>query len=284
MESQVESLVKLVKQQEREVKGKVLSFVSGKGGVGKTGITTSLAFVLANLFKKRVLLLDCDLGLGNVHLLLGLSPEKNLKAVFEGAPIERVIQRAFGYDVVLGFSGIEEFEELENLETANLLVQLDRVIGSYDYVLLDNGAGLNRYTVGFSRASTSTYLITTPEPTALTDAYAFVKSMVKLYGYKSFKVVVNMAKTRREGFETFERLRASTLRFLGFEPKLAGVVPYTPRFKEALLKRKPLCALHPSDPYCEEIKRIAQLETGELLAQKGEGFVKKLFKFLFQGE
>jgi len=286
MGSQIESLVKMVKEREGKgsVKAKVLSFVSGKGGVGKTGITTSLAYILANHFKKRVLLLDCDIGLGNVHLLLGLSPEKSLKSVLQGAPIEGVIQRAFNYDVVLGFSGLEALEELEALEAANLVMQIERVMSSYDYVILDNGAGINRYTVGFSRAAATTYVVTTPEPTALTDAYAFIKSLFKLYGYSSFKVVVNMVKDREEGFRTFERLKASTVKFLGVEPKLAGTVPYSERFKEALKRRKPLCALYPNEPYCVEIKRIAQLETGELLPEDGGGFVKRLLKFLFQGD
>jgi len=284
MGNQVESLVRLIKQREKGVNGKVLSFVSGKGGVGKTGIVTSLAYTLANTFKKKVLLLDCDIGLGNVHLLLGLSPDKNLKSLLKGTPIEKVIQRAYNYDVVLGFSGIDEIDELENLETANLLLQLERVIENYDYILLDNSAGLNRYTIGFSRAAATTYVVTTPEPTALTDAYAFIKSLYKLYGYSNFKVVVNMARSRREGFETFERLQLSVNRFLGIDLTLAGVVPYTERFREALRRRTPIVELYPSDPYSVEIKRIAQLETGQLLKEPKEGFIRRLIKFFFEGE
>ncbi|WP_457678180.1 AAA family ATPase [Thermovibrio sp.] len=283
MNSQVESLVKLVKQREKGIKGKVLSFVSGKGGVGKTGIVASLAYSLANHFNKKVLLLDCDLGLGNLHLLLGLSPDKNLKAVFEGAQIEDVIQRAFNCDVVLGFSGIEKLGELEGYETVNLLIQLERVIDNYDYVLLDNSAGLNKYTIGFSRASWATYVITTPEPTALTDAYAFVKSLYKLYGYSNFKVVVNMVRSKREGFETFDRLLLSANRFLGLDLSLAGIVPYTGKFKEALLKRRPLVELYPNEPYSLEVKRIAQLETGQMVKEESS-FIKRLFNFLLKGE
>jgi flagellar biosynthesis protein FlhG len=284
MGNQVESLVKLIKSKERGTSGKVISFASGKGGVGKTGISTSLAYVLANTFNKRVLLLDCDVALGNVHLLLGLSPEKSLKSVLKGTPIEKVIQKAFGFDVVLGFSGIDSIEEIESLETANLLLQLERVLQNYDYVVLDNSAGINRYTIGFSRAAATTYLVTTPEPTALTDAYAFIKSMYKLYGYTSFKVIVNMARTRRDGFETFDRLQSSTTRFLGIDLKLAGIVPFTNKFKESLKERKPLPALYPSDPFSVEVRRIAQLETGELYKEKGESFVRRLLKFFFEGE
>jgi len=281
---QADSLLKLVRQKEKETSCKVLSFVSGKGGVGKTAVATSLAYALANSFGKRVLLLDCDVGLGNVHLLLGLSPEKNLKNVLKGQPIEEVIQRSHNFDVVLGFSGIDSLEELDSFETSNLFLQLERILESYDYVILDNSAGLNRYTVGFSRWATKTYVVTTPEPTALTDAYAFIKSLYKLYGYSSFRVVVNMVKSKREGFDTFERLNASAVKFLGLPLKFAGVVPYSDRFPQALRSGKLLIHRYPSDPFSVEVKRMAQLETGELVEEGGgEGLIRRLLKIFFEG-
>jgi len=283
MGNQVESLVKLIKQREKEARAKVLSFVSGKGGVGKTGIVTSLAYVLANTFNKRVLLLDCDVALGNIHVLLGLSPDRNLKSVLKGVPIEKVIQSVYNFDVVLGFSGIDGIDELESLETANLLLQIERVVENYDYILLDNSAGLNRYTVGFSRAAASSYVITTSEPTALTDAYAFIKSLYKLYSYSNFKIIVNMAKSKREGFETYERLQLSAKKFLGIDITLAGIIPYTDKYREALKKRVPFVELYPSDSYSIEIKRVAQLETGQLLKEE-ESFVEKLVRFFFKGD
>ena len=283
MEKQAEKLLELIRERNRKSNCKVLSFVSGKGGVGKTTVSTSFAYILANTFNKRVLLLDCDIGLGNVHLLLGLDPSKNLKAVLRGSSLPDVIQRVFNFDVVLGFSGIESFEELESYESANLLVQLDRVIENYDFVILDNSAGLSRFTVNFSRAATETYVITTPEPTALTDAYAFIKSLYKLYSYSSFKVIVNMTSSRSEGFETFERLNTSVSKFLGFRLKLAGVLPVSQRVKEALRLNKPLVHLYPSDPFTLELKKIAQLETGEVVPEKKESFIGKLFKLFREG-
>ncbi|WP_456436312.1 nucleotide-binding protein [Thermovibrio ammonificans] len=284
MEGQAESLVKLVKQREKESACKVLSFVSGKGGVGKTAVATSLAYILATDFKKRVLLLDADVGLGNVHLLLGLSLEKNLKAVLKGAPIEQVIQKAKGFDVVLGFSGIDSVEELDSYEASNLLIQLERLLGRYDYVLIDNSAGINRYTVGFSRWASATYVVTTPEPTALTDAYAFIKSVYKLYGYASFKVVVNMVRSKREGFDTFERLNASAVKFLGIPLKFAGVVPYSERFSRSLAGGRLLVEEFPSDPFSQELRKVAQLEVGELIpTERREGLLRRLLNFIFEG-
>jgi flagellar biosynthesis protein FlhG len=142
MKNQAHQLSQLVKTGIKSRKTKVISFVSGKGGVGKTSIATSLAYVLANSFNKRVLLLDCDIGLGNIHILLKLPPEKNLKLALTGTDIKQIIQRIYNFDVVLGFSGIESLEEFESFESANVIVQLEKVIENYDYVLLDNSAGI----------------------------------------------------------------------------------------------------------------------------------------------
>jgi len=283
MEKQAEKLIELVRERNRGSRCKVLSFVSGKGGVGKTTVSTSFAYTLANVFGKKVLLLDCDIGLGNVHLLLGLDPSKNLKAVLRGSSLKEVVQRAYNFDVVLGFSGIDSLEELESYEAANLLIQLDRVIDNYDFIILDNSAGISRFTVNFSRAASETYVITTPEPTALTDAYAFIKSVYRVYGYSSFKVIVNSASSKSEGFETFERLRTSVERFLGFRLKLAGILPHSPRLKEALKEAKPVVHLYPSDPFSSELRKIVQLETGEVIPEQKESFISRLIRFFREG-
>ena len=285
MESQVESLLKLAKNRGKKRSPNLISVVSGKGGVGKTAITTSLAYSLANHFNKKVLLLDCDVGLGNVHVVLGLSLGKNLKLVFKGLPIREVVQRVYNFDVVLGFSGIERLDELEEVNPSSFLIQLESITQEYDYILLDNSAGLNRYTLGFSKASSSTYVITTPEPTSLTDAYAFIKSLYKLYGYRDFKVIVNMASSKREGIEVFERLNYSVSRFLGFKLKLVGVLPYTKNLKESLAKKVPLPELYPFDPFSREIKKVAQLEVGEVYTgeEKRGSFIKSLIKLFFEG-
>jgi flagellar biosynthesis protein FlhG len=206
--------------------------------------------------------------------------------VLEGAPLREVIQPVYNFDVVLGFSGIDSIDDLESADTANLFLQLEEVISEYDYVLIDNSAGLNRHTIGFSRVATTTYIITTPEPTALTDAYAFIKSMYKLYGYSSFKVIVNMCSSRTEGFKTFERLKSSAEKFLNLRLPLAGLVPYSKRLKECLMKKQLIVHAFPSDPFSLELKNITQLETGEIVSveEPKESLMARLFKFLREGK
>ncbi|WP_163328087.1 AAA family ATPase [Desulfurobacterium thermolithotrophum] len=286
MANQVEKLVKLVKDKHSssiDSKCKVLSFVSGKGGVGKTNISVSLAYILSNIFFKKVLLLDGDIGLGNIHILLGLQPEKNLKKVLTGEQLKNIIQRIYNFDVLLGFSGIDTIDDLESINTANLFLQLNEILDSYDYILIDNSAGLNRNTLGFSRVSTTTYVVTTPEPTALTDAYAFIKSTYKLYGYKNFKVIVNMCRSQSEGYETFNRLQFSCKNFLGISIKLAGIVPASKNIKKSLIKKKLIVKDYPADPFSLELKKIAQLETGETFPPQKESFISKLLRVFKEG-
>ena len=278
MSGQLESLAKIVKERKLEGKKyKVITVTSGKGGVGKSNISVSLSYGLANYAFKKVLLLDCDIGLGNIHVLLNLKPDRGLRSVLEGRKVEDVIQRVHGFDVILGFSGIEDFLELETFESAEFLYQLENIFKNYDYIIIDSGAGLNRYTVTFSRVADMTYLVTTPEPTALTDAYAFVKSMYKLYGYSSFKVLVNMCTSKEEGYKTYERLKVSAKTFLNINLPLLGILPYSSKLKECLLKKRIILETYPSDPYSLEIKKIVQLEVGERLNfEEKESFIKKL--------
>ncbi|SMO56509.1 flagellar biosynthesis protein FlhG [Balnearium lithotrophicum] len=283
MKTQVDNLLKLVKEKENRGYRKVLSFASGKGGVGKTTVSTSMAYVLANSFEKRVLLLDCDIGLGNTHILLGLTPEKNLKSVLKGASIEEVVQKVYNFDVVLGFSGIDSFDEIDSYEASNLVLQLERVIENYDYIIIDNSAGISRFTLSFCRASSETYVITTPEPTALTDAYAFIKSMNKIFNYNRFKIIVNMTSSRREGFDTFSRLESSVRKFLGFDIKLAGILPESSHVRSTLRRGSLVVKSYPSDQFSLEVKRIAQLDTGEVVKEEKESFIKRVLKFLKEG-
>ncbi|SMP13756.1 flagellar biosynthesis protein FlhG [Desulfurobacterium pacificum] len=282
MNSQLESLAKAIKRKKKKKKRcKVITVSSGKGGVGKTGVSISLAYALSSIFGKKVLLLDCDIGLGNVHVVLNLRPDKSIRSLLNGEKIENVIQSVKGLDVILGFSGIESFIDFESFESADFIYQLEKVFENYDYVVIDNAAGLNKQTVSFSRIADSTYIVTTPEPTALTDAYAFVKSMYKLYDYSSFKVIINMCASKREGYKTYERLRDSAKTFLGLNLPLVGILPFSERVKECLLKKKLILESYPSDPYSLEIKRIVQLEVGEIIKEDlKEGFISRLLGFL----
>ena len=258
---------------------KFITIASGKGGVGKTNFAVNFSYIMANEFKKKVLLIDADIGMANVHLFLQLDPSKNLKHLFLGEKIENVIQKAHGFDTLLGFSGMEDFFDMEDISIQTVISELDDISKNYDYIIIDTGAGIDEKVAAFLRASYKSYIITTPEPTALMDAYALIKSMYNIYKYENFKIVVNMCKNKEEGVLTFNKLKVSVNKFLGIDIELLGVLPYTNNLRAAVKKKELIAISYPKDSYITNIKRICKEELKiEYVAE--EKFWQKLFDFM----
>ncbi|WP_456398175.1 MinD/ParA family protein [Desulfurobacterium sp.] len=281
MNIQAEKLIELVKERHNPKKrrAKFICVASGKGGVGKTNFSVNFSYILSSVFGKRVLLLDGDIGLGNVHVLLGLSPDRNLKMLMQGVEVEDVIQHFENLDVLLGFSGIDTFQELEDLDVVTVINKLEKISDDYDFIVLDASAGINENVLKFAVSSDATYVITTPEPTAITDAYALIKSLHKLYKYENIKLVANMCRNKNEGFSILERIRRSCENFFSFRPKIAGVLPESGNVKISVRYREPVATAFPADPYTLAIKEIASLETGEIIKSELESFWSKLKNF-----
>jgi len=278
MNEQATGLKKLVAQN-REQNSKFITIASGKGGVGKTNFAVNFAYVLANEFKKRVLLIDADIGMANIHLFLKTDPKKNIKNLFYGEKVEDIIQKSYGFDVLLGFSGIDELEELDDVSIQSIIYDLERVSSGYDYVLIDTGAGVDDKVISFLRASHKAYIITTPEPTALMDAYALIRSIYNLYGYDSFKVVVNMCKNKEEGTVTFNKLKMTVNKFLGIDIELLGYLPYTNNLRVSVKNKELITMKYPRDSYSQNIRKIGKTETQES-EKKDEKFWHRLFEFI----
>ncbi len=262
MEDQAFGLRKLLAKKKSITNGKFVTVASGKGGVGKSNFSANLAYTLAKQYHKDILLIDADIGMGNIHLLLNADPSKNMRQVFNGVPIEQVIVESNGFYALLGFSGLDRLDELEELEFHRVIEGLERVSGQFDYVIIDTGAGIDAKVTSFLRASHTTYIVTTPEPTAMMDAYALIKSLYSLYGYQRFKVVVNMCRSRSEGVQTFEKLRQSTQKFLELELVLAGVLPQTPRIRQCVEARALIAERYPNENFSRALGRIAAAEAG----------------------
>lgn len=268
MEDQAFGLRKLLAKQKTIEHGKFITVASGKGGVGKSNFSANLAYILARQYRKDILLIDADIGMGNIHLLLNADPSKNMRQVFSGVPIEEVIVESNGFYALLGFSGLDRLDELEELEFHRVIEGLERVSGQFDYVIIDTGAGIDAKVTSFLRASHTTYIVTTPEPTAMMDAYALIKSLYTLYGYQRFKVVVNMCRSRSEGVQTFEKLRQSTQKFLELELVLAGVLPQTPRIRQCVESRSLIAQRYPHENFSRALAKVAAAEAG---ARSGGG-------------
>ena len=201
---------------------KSVAVTSGKGGVGKTNISLYVSVFLA-AFRKKVLLLDADLGLANVHILLGIAPDKNIAHFIDGeCGIERIICRGpGGIDIVPGASGLEKLANLDRGRLELLQHEFMKLESQYDYLIIDTGAGIGTTVTQFASQTDITLLVMTAEPTSLADAYAMVKVLYER-GCGRIGVVVNMCLSEREGNETFDRLNTLVVKFLKRPLELFG--------------------------------------------------------------
>ncbi len=237
----------------------LIAVASGKGGVGKTWFSITLTHALARA-GRRALLFDADLGLANVDIQLGLMPPRDLGAVLSGRLTLKQAVLAYEpgrFDIIAGRSGIGSLASLPSKRLIGLGLSLAALASDYDLVVMDLGAGLERTVRHFSAQSGICLVVTTEEPTALTDAYAFIKVMMIERPDSDIRVVVNLATDRREGERTYETLRKACQSFLKFTPPLAGIVRRDSRVKDAIRNQTALLTRHPNGEAANDVKAIA---------------------------
>jgi flagellar biosynthesis protein FlhG len=243
-------------------KGKnIVAVASGKGGVGKTWFSITLAHALTRM-GKRVLLFDGDLGLANVDVQLGLMPKRDLNDVIRGRlGLDKIVQpyEEGGFDIVAGRSGQASLSALPSQRLAHLRDQILEVADNYDVVICDLGAGVDRTVRMLSAAAVRTMLITTDEPTSLTDAYAFIKLGNAAGMSKNVSVVVNMAPSITEGEKTYKTLLKACENFLRLKPPMAGMVRLDPKVKECIRHQTPLLIRSPNTSAAEDVEKIAEV-------------------------
>jgi flagellar biosynthesis protein FlhG len=237
----------------------ILAVASGKGGVGKTFFSISLTQALAKSGKK-VLLFDGDLGLANVDVQLGLMPKRDLNDVIRGRlSLDKVVQSYNGeFDIIAGRSGQASLSALPSQRLMMLRDQLLDLAEQYDAVVIDLGAGVDRTVRLFSALATRTLLVTTDEPTSLTDAYAFIKLGSAAGLSKNVSIVVNQAQSALEGEKTYKTLLKACENFLRLSPTLAGMVRLDPRVKETIRHQTPLLTRSPNTEAAADVDKIAK--------------------------
>ena len=246
----------------------IIAVASGKGGVGKTWFSITLANALAREGKK-VLLFDGDLGLANVDVQLGLMPKRDLNDVIRGRlGLDKVVQRyeEGGFDIVAGRSGQASLSSLPSQRLAFLRDQLLEVAEKYDAVIVDLGAGVDRTVRMFSASATRTLLITTDEPTSLTDAYAFIKLGNAAGMSKHISIVVNMAPSTMEGEKTYKTILKACENFLRLSPPLAGMISLDPRVKDCIRNQTPILIRSPNTDAAEDVEDIARVVMKDIAA------------------
>jgi flagellar biosynthesis protein FlhG len=250
----------------------IIAVASGKGGVGKTFFSITLTQALARMGKK-VLLFDGDLGLANVDVQLGLMPKRDLNDVIRGRlSLDKVIQpyEDGGFDIIAGRSGQASLSALPSQRLAILRDQLLEVSDSYDVVVIDLGAGVDRTVRLFAATSTRTLLVTTDEPTSLTDAYAFIKLGSAAGMSKNVSIVVNQAGSAAEGEKTYKTLLKACENFLRLSPPLAGMIRLDPRVKESIRHQTPLLTRSPNTEAAADVEKIAKVALREMQEEARE--------------
>ena len=216
----------------------IFSVTSGKGGVGKSFITTNLATTLAQQGKK-VLVADCDLGLANIDIMLGINPTLTLKDVVFGKLHLKdvIIPTKGGFDLIPASSGVREMAQLlyEKIQTIkDMLLEIEE----YDVILLDTGAGISEVVLQFNLLADQNIIVINRELTSLTDAYAMVKVMYQVFGRQSFSIITNNIKDEKEGSGIFNNINTISQRFLGFPLHYLGHVVQDDAVPRAILKQK----------------------------------------------
>jgi flagellar biosynthesis protein FlhG len=250
--------------------GRLIAIASGKGGVGKTWLAISLAQALAQR-KRRVLLVDADLGLANVDIQLGLAPTRDLSNVAAGrAALSDIIIRyepengVGGFDILPGRSGGSSLAALD-LATLDRMLSAIRRLPQYDVILLDLGAGIDPAMRLMAAAADTLLVVTTDEPTALTDAYAVLKLQARDRQQKQasdVRVVVNQSTSHASGRRTHAILARACETFLGKTPGLAGLVRRDPRVPDAIRRQTPLLVRHPRSSAADDVNRLADALAG----------------------
>jgi flagellar biosynthesis protein FlhG len=225
---------------------RVISVTSGKGGVGKSNVVTNLAIALSTQGKK-VLVLDADLGLGNLDVLLGLSPVYNLNHVLNGEKSisEILVDGPASIKIIPAGSGVQELTSLGQHAKLKLMDELEMLEESFDVMIVDTEAGISENVTYFTSAAQEIIVVVTPEPTSITDAYALIKLLATQYAEHHFKVLINIAKDSEDALEVFRKLANVAGRFLDISLDYLGYVVRDDKVVEAVKRQKAVSELFP---------------------------------------
>ncbi len=260
---------------------RVIAVTSGKGGVGKTAVVANTAVLLAGM-NQRVLILDSDLGLANIDVVFGLAPGMNLNQFFtEEAELDTILVNGpAGVKILPAGSGVQRFTRLNARQKMRLLEALDKMHNDFDIVLIDTEAGISENVTYFNTAAQEIIVVTTPEPTAITDAYALMKLLATQYHEKHFNLVVNCVHNENEGLDVFRKLTMVADRYLDISIDYFGCIPKDRQMVDAIRKQQVIVELYPNSKISSAFDTLARNIIDDPQRQEAKGSIQFFWKRL----
>jgi flagellar biosynthesis protein FlhG len=236
-----------------------IAITSGKGGVGKTNVVANLAVALAKM-RKRVAVLDADFGLANIDVLLGLAPKYNLKDFLFGRLElnDIIVEGPAGIRIIPASCGVEQMADLTLEQQRKLMRGISSIGAETDYLFIDTGAGISRNVINFLLASGVVIVVTTPEPTAIVDAYLIVKILAHREPSKRVSILVNSVSGDDEAESTFRQIDIAARRFLSKPLELLGYIEKDGNVLEAVRQQQPVASLYPQSAASKCIRAVAK--------------------------
>lgn len=260
---------------------RVMAITSGKGGVGKTNFTINLAISLSKLGYK-VVIFDADIGLANIDIILGVTPKHTIAEVLDGNKniTDIMTEGPNGLKIIAGGSGIAQLAQLNNEQLDILTAQLAKLEEYADFILIDTGAGLSDTVLNFVNVANEVILVTTPEPTSLTDGYAMIKTITSKGKHQKINLLVNRVEDNKEAKEVFNKLNMVTNRFLKINMENLGYLYKSDLVEDSVKNQKPFIILYPNSNISRKINGIALTIAGDENSKSNEiGFGKFISKF-----
>lgn len=284
MSDQAAELRKRIDELRSIKQAKTIAIISGKGGVGKSNFALNFSLALSQK-GKSVLIFDLDIGMGNIDILLGVSAKYSIVHLFdEHLSIEDIIEQGpHNLSYIAAGSGLADIFSMDEEKFQYFLGEFKKLINSYDYILFDMGAGVTEGSMYFMLAADECFVVTTPEPTSLTDAYAIIKHITQKNKDMNIRLLVNRALNHKNGLNTMNRLQHVINRFLNVQINPLGILPDDRTVSEAVVSQVPFLLFDQKSSVARAITQIADQYTGQdinIEKKVPSFFLSKLRKFI----
>lgn len=283
---QAQNLRNIVKKntvvKENEKKSRIITVTSGKGGVGKTSVSINLA-IQFRLQGKNVIIFDADFGLANIEVMIGAIPKYNLSdLIYRGKDLNDIIMKGpMDIGFISGGSGISGLGDLTKDQLTYLVYKIKELESMADIIIIDTGAGISSAVMDFVVVSNEVILVTTPEPTSITDSYSLLKALNKRDDFDKsqnhIKIVANRVRNYEEGANLYNKLNVVVNKFLNFNIEFLGIIENDENMSKAVIQQKPISMAYPNSKGAKSFKKISdtllEKKTTDEDEQKGLAFM-----------